>query len=119
MAVVDRRARPAASTLIRNTVRRARLLRARSEFLRVWARENAFNFLLADLGLGLTFTRIASDAAVGSEKRTRNQANAKKVYDAMSRFSPHLSLTKDEREGIEVDLDELKLALERLGEVFV
>lgn len=75
-------------------------------------------FLITDLDLAMTLANIARDAAVGSEKRNRNRANARHAYDAVSRISSHALLTNDERRTVAEKLGELRSALERLGEVF-
>jgi len=77
-----------------------------------------FTFLITDLGLAMTLTRIASDALAGSGKRTRNQANARRAYEAISGISQHAFLSDDEREDVDRKLAQLKSALEMLGEVF-
>lgn len=86
----------------------------------VWGRADkaAFNFLVADSELGITFTRIATDAEEGCEKWTRNRAKGRAAYDAVSRLSRSASLTDQERRKLELNLNELRSALERLGEVF-
>lgn len=75
-------------------------------------------FLISDLGVAMTLIRIATDAAKDSEKRKRNQANARHAYDDVSRISRDLSLTDDERNDVDGRLAKLKSALEQLGEVF-
>src|SRR5215470_3107036 len=55
-------------------------------------------FLITDLRLAMTLTHIASEADVESEKRARNQANARHAYDDVSRISLHVSLTNNERQ---------------------
>ena len=46
-----------------------------------------FEALMTDSRVGLTFAHLASEAVVGSEKRTRNQLNARKAYDAVLSMS--------------------------------
>ena len=75
-------------------------------------------FLITDLDLAMTLTRIAGDAAEDSEKRNRNQANARHAFDDVSRISHHASLTDNERQSVDDKLGELRFALEQLGEVF-
>ena len=77
-----------------------------------------FKALRTDSRVGLTFATLASEAAPGSEKRIRNQANARKAYDAVLSGSRKMSLSEDERQELTVGLDELKSALEMLGEQF-
>lgn len=77
-----------------------------------------FSFLMTDLELGLTLTRVASSAREASEKRNRNRTNARRAYDAVWRISRHAFLNSDERQEVTEKLSELKAALEQLGEVF-
>jgi hypothetical protein len=104
------------------TIQHARLLRARTERALANFRlvENTgFTFLITDLGLGMTFAQIASCAPKGSAKRTRNQANARRAYDAISRIIPQASLDEKEREEVAGKLVQLRSALQELGEAFV
>jgi hypothetical protein len=71
-------------------------------------------FFLTDLDLAMTMTRIASNAPKGSEKRARNQANARHAYDTISRISHHAVLTENERRDVDNKLAELRSALEQL-----
>lgn len=75
-------------------------------------------FLITDLGLAMTMIHIASDADVESEKRARNQANARHAYDDVSRIRLHVPLSEHERQDVDHRLAELRSALEELGEVF-
>ena len=75
-------------------------------------------FLITDLGLAITLTRVAGDAAEDSEKRNRNLANARRAYDDVSRISSHASLTDNERQNVDDKLAELRSALEQQAEVF-
>jgi hypothetical protein len=75
-------------------------------------------FFLADLDLAMTFTQIASEAPEDSEKRVRNQANARHAYDEISRISSAAVLTDNERKEVDHKLAELRSALQRLGERF-
>jgi hypothetical protein len=75
-------------------------------------------FFLTDLDLAMTMTRIASGAPKDSEKRARNQANARHAYDSISRISHHAVLTDTERNDVDAKLAELRSALQQLGEKF-
>jgi hypothetical protein len=77
-----------------------------------------FTFLITDLELGMTLTRIASDASEDLEKRARNRANARRAYDAVCRISHHASLDHEQRQEVDAKLAGLRSALEQLGEVF-
>ncbi|HKW16612.1 MAG TPA: hypothetical protein VJO35_03790 [Terriglobales bacterium] len=78
-----------------------------------------FTFLITDLKLGMTFARIASHAPEGSEKRTRNKANARKAFDSIYHLSHRVLLSNDKRQELDGKLAQLRRALEQLGEVFV
>lgn len=93
------------------TVEAARRLQVRSGKL-------GFMFLITDSKLGMTFAGIASGAPASSEKRTRNQANARKAYDAISRISIRIFLSDREREDVDGRLAQLRSALNALGEFF-
>jgi len=75
-----------------------------------------FEALMTDSRVGLTFAHLASEAAAGSEKRIRNQANARKAYDAVLSISSKTSLSAMESRELAEGLDRLKSALEALGE---
>ena len=77
-----------------------------------------FDFFISDLDLAMTLARIASDSQEDSEKRERNQANARQAYDTISRISARAVLSDKERQEVKEKLNQLKSALERLGEVF-
>ncbi len=81
--------------------------------------QTGITFFLTDLDLAMTFTHIASESPEDSEKRVRNQANARHAYDEISRISGAAVLTDNEREEVDDKLAKLRSALERLGEQFV
>jgi hypothetical protein len=70
-------------------------------------------FFLTDLDMGMTLTRIASDASKDSEKRSRNQANARHAYDEVSRMSRGAVLSDNERNDVDEKLAELRSALQQ------
>ena len=80
--------------------------------------ETGATFLITDLDVAMTLARIAGGAAEDSEKRSRNRANARHAYDAVSRISHRALLTGDERRAVDEKLAELRSALEQLGDVF-
>lgn len=92
------------------------VLRAQQRLDRV--ERTGATFLMSDLNLAMTLTRIATDAAKNSAKRKRNQANARHAYDAVFRISRQALLTDGERQNIDARLAKLRSALEQLGEVF-
>lgn len=75
-------------------------------------------FLITDLDVAITLSRIAADAAENSQKRKRNRANARRAYDTVSRLSRQALLTDDEQQNVKEKLAVLKSMLEQLGEVF-
>ena len=96
---------------MQDAVKRARLRLSQIE-------KTGATFLITDLGVAMTFTRIASGAGEDSAKRIRNQASARRAYDQVSRISYHATLTDNERHNVDDKLVELRSALETLGEVF-
>ena len=78
--------------------------------------KTAATFFISDLELAMTLTRIASNASEDSEKRIRNQANARHAYDDISRMSNTALLTDEERREVDNRLEELRSALQQLGE---
>ncbi len=77
-----------------------------------------FSFLLQDVEIALTLTRIAHDAESDSEKRARNQKNARRAYDTVIGLMSRVSLTADEEQELTGKLRQLKAELELLGEQF-
>jgi hypothetical protein len=101
------------------TIERARQCRERiSETIAVIGK-TGFAFLITHSELGIMFARIASQAIEGSNTRTRSQANARRAYDAVSRFIHCGSLSDRQREDVDGRMAQLKSALELLGEVFL
>jgi len=96
---------------MQDAVKRARLRLGRIE-------KTGATFLITDLGVAMTLTRIASGAGEDSEKRIRNQASARRAYNQVSRISHHARLTDNQRQNVDDKLVELRSALETLGEVF-
>lgn len=80
--------------------------------------KTGFEFLINDLALGMTMAHIAAEAGSDSEKKTRNQENARRAYDTVSRLAAKSALTEDERTELNRKLGKLRSALESLGEVF-
>ena len=73
------------------------------------------DFLRAELLTGRTLSNIAL-RTTNEEKRTRNQANARKAYDAILRFLPGSNLDGEQAAEIQSKLEELKSDLRLLGE---
>jgi hypothetical protein len=79
-------------------------------------KQKRFEALKLDTKVGMTFATLASEAAEGSEKRTRNQNNARAAYQTVLRLSKKLKLTSEQRQDLAGRLSTLKSALEALGE---
>jgi hypothetical protein len=71
-----------------------------------------------DLDLAMTFVNIASQAPTDSEKKSRNQANARHAYNAALHMRQSLTLMVADAQEIDHKLERLKFALQRLGEAF-
>ena len=92
---------------------------AKSAELKQNTRETGLDFLKTEIAMGLTFAEIARDAGAGSNKRIRNQANARKAYDTiMSWCSRQLDsqIPRIEEHELEPALTGLRSALKELGE---
>ena len=74
--------------------------------------------LKTDVETALTFVRIAKHAGTNTEKRNRNQANARKAYNSVSAYEKRLKLSDDEKRELSEKMKHLKSALTDLGEVF-
>jgi hypothetical protein len=79
-------------------------------------KQTGAEFLKVELETGLTFANIALSAEPGSEKRTKNQANALKAYETVIRLRERV-VNPDQatNSAIQTGLDELRSALEELG----
>ena len=73
-------------------------------------------FLKIDLDLGLTFAQIALNPNCGDQRRARNQANARKVYDTAVHWKGRLTISEPDTVEIDTKLRRLRSALEKLGE---
>jgi hypothetical protein len=80
--------------------------------------KTGFTFFLSDIALAMTMAHIAADAGDDSQKKIRNQENARRAYDTVLRLSNKTCLTDNERDELNGKLGELRSALEKLGEVF-
>ena len=77
-----------------------------------------FGFLISDLEIALTMTFLALNSQPDSDKRRRNQYNARRAYDEVVRLSEKMNLRASERDQISGKLAGLKSALQGLGESF-
>lgn len=75
-----------------------------------------YEFLMSDVDLALTMTRIASRAGEDGDKRKRNVQNARRAYEKIRELSSRVSLTSDQQQRVNEKLGTLKLALEKIGE---
>ena len=73
------------------------------------------DFLRAELLTARTLSNIAL-RSMSEEKRARNQANARKAYDAILRFLPRSNLDVEQAAEIKSKLEELQSDLRLLGE---
>jgi len=73
------------------------------------------DFLRAELLTARTLSNIAL-RSMSEEKRNRNQANARKAYDAILRFLPRSNLDVEQAAEIKSKLEELESDLRLLGE---
>lgn len=77
---------------------------------------NGVQFLNIDLDVALNFAKIALDSRRDHDKRTRNQANARKAHDAVIHWKERLGISGRDALGIDAKLQKLRAALEELGE---
>lgn len=76
----------------------------------------AFFFIRVELRTGLTFAKSALESR-HQERRDRNQAQARRAYDALLYFIPKSSLTPAESDAIKAGLAKLKSELVDLEEI--
>jgi hypothetical protein len=72
-------------------------------------------FINTDLDVALTFTKIAQKSR-NQETVTRNRANARRAYDTVLRYLQRVSATAEASEQINTKLEQVKSALQKLGE---
>lgn len=75
-------------------------------------------FLSADIDTALTFVGLARSASDDSEKKSRNQRNARKAYDKVQELLARLRLSAEEQSEVNDKLRRLKAELTNLGEHF-
>lgn len=76
------------------------------------------DFIKTDAGCGLAFAEIAVRASNSSEKRSRNQAHARKAYDTVACWRHRLRLSESDAGWLDKKLAELRAILESIGERF-
>ena len=75
------------------------------------------DFLKIDLETGLTFANIALGEEPGSAERIKTQANARRAYETVLRLRNRIQIpTEAVSREIQNGLDQLRSALEKLGE---
>lgn len=78
----------------------------------------AAEFLSTDIDSALIFIGLARSEHDDSEKKFRNQRNARKAYDKIRELFPRLGLSPEEQSKINQKLSYLKSELQALGEHF-
>ena len=78
---------------------------------------NAFEFLLTDLDIALTFIDVA-ESTDNIATRQRNHANARRAYDTVVRFMQNLSLDDTQRKELAKRLAFVKSRLQKVGQQF-
>ena len=73
-------------------------------------------FLKVDLDIALSFVKIALHSHNDHDKRTRNQANARKVHDTVIHWKKRLEISQPDALEIDAKFQELRTALQKLGE---
>lgn len=76
------------------------------------------DFAKNDAACGLTFAEIALRASDQSEARSRNKANARKAYDAVTYWRRRLRFSDADAGWLDQKLAELRSILESMGEKF-
>ncbi len=91
---------------------------ARSLEIRRQTKEAGLAFLKTDVEAALTFAQVALQAGSDSERKSRNQTNARKGYDSIARLIRRIAplCTEGEKQEFEQKFDKLRDALKRLGE---
>ncbi len=92
------------------------LKRADEQIMRAYTK--GVKTLKVDVSTGLTRAAIASQAPQRSEKRLRNQREARKAYDSVIAWMQRLDVAPTDAQEIADGLAQLKLSLEQLGESF-
>lgn len=93
---------------------------AKTEELLREAQKGGLEFIKTELQTGLTFAQSALQSDDQPEKRTRNQANARKAYESALAWSQRFPYSEPIQRGLhelEPLFEELKHALEQLGEL--
>jgi hypothetical protein len=76
------------------------------------------DFAKKDAACGLTFAEIALKSSDHSEARSRNKANARKAYDAVTYWRQRLRFSEADAAWLDQKLAELRSMLESMGEKF-
>jgi hypothetical protein len=78
--------------------------------------QNQIDLILVDLDTSLTFASIAQGAGATEDKRERNIHHARRGYETIVHLMETAELTDKEKKDIEIKLQDLKSALEGLGQ---
>jgi hypothetical protein len=74
-------------------------------------------FLFVEVQTGLAFAKFAlSGTGKSRERIERNRKNARRAYDSLLRFRQRVSLSDNEVARLEAGIQELKAALQALGD---
>ena len=76
---------------------------------------NGVRFLKVDLDVALNFAKIALHCHSDHDKRTRNQANARKAHDKIVHWKNRLEISRRDALEIDAKLQKLRAALKKLG----
>jgi hypothetical protein len=90
------------------------------EILKVGAELNrtGTDFLKVDLKTALSFSNFALQSVDDPTKRQRNRRNARRAYDTVLRLLKRVSLSDDDAQRMNRNLERLKTELQHLGETF-
>ena len=88
-----------------------------SDRIRSSVSNNAFQFLLTDLDVALTFMNVA-ESTRDADAQQRNHKNARRAYDAVVRLMQSLSLDDTQNKELAEKLALLKSRLQNVGQYF-
>jgi hypothetical protein len=77
---------------------------------------SGFEFLMTEVGTGLTFAEIALGAGDDLDKIERNTLNARKAYEAVLRFRDRVQMSEVQSEALDRKIKQLRTDLLQLGE---
>jgi hypothetical protein len=80
--------------------------------------DTGYEFMISDLDLALTLTRIAAQSPDDAEKRARNIQNACRAYEKIRELLTRVGLSGEQQKHVNEKLTTLKSALEKVGHHF-